>query len=507
MKMKREIKKYLYPLQMKMGLETFIWTLTMNLLLAGLLILFILLYSKLFPFPKYALIIEKILLIAPIAFLISFACFAPRFGKVLKTADSLCFKERLLTALEFESEESLAIKLQREETLKKMSSVKLSPLYKIKLNKKLAYGFCAVLVLIMAVNFIETNVGIKNKIASQTIKEIKKETESLKKNLQKELEQSNVTQETADKLIKELEKNLKGIENKEDALKALSITKNELAKELSKEELEKIQSALKKIDESAKELAEKTISDHAFNSEKEDSLKESREDSEQQNPSDSRQQDSDTSNGEGNDKVKEGGESSNSNSSGEGNNSDSNNSNEDQKNPEGENKNDEKNSPSDSENQQKDGNSEKQGESEQPGSSKKEANENSQGEEASGASGNDSPESQNGNTSQGKSPSQKSGKEGKGAAIGAPGSNDIMIDPKRINTKENNKFVPSQIANENDDSSYRKAKNRPKEAGEIKDYEKIIAEYAKEAGFTSNELNIPNGMRNVVKSYFDSIQK
>ncbi len=68
-------------------------------------------------------------------------------------------------------------------------------------------------------------------------------------------------------------------------------------------------------------------------------------------------------------------------------------------------------------------------------------------------------------------------------------------------------FVSSQKANDNKDKSYRNAKTMPKDAGDFVDYKEIFADYAKEASYTSQELDIPNGMRDMVNAYFDSIQQ
>ncbi len=95
---------------------------------------------------------------------------------------------------------------------------------------------------------------------------------------------------------------------------------------------------------------------------------------------------------------------------------------------------------------------------------------------------------------------------GNGRGLSSP-ENEAVLDPQRFGNEKNNEFVPSQKAGEGDDNSYNKAKNMPKEAGDFVNYKELLAEYKNEAAYTSKELDIPNGMRNVVKDYFDSIQE
>ncbi|MDO4772103.1 MAG: hypothetical protein Q4A72_00825 [Bacillota bacterium] len=493
--MKKEINRYLAPLRLKMSLEKLLQLLAIYVLFAGSLTLLVLLYTKVLPLPGYFTLIKRILQAGGLLFLLHFAWSAPRLGIVLKTADRLYFKERLLTAIEFEGLDGEALELQREDTRKSMRAAKVEELYKIRFDKRLLFAILLLAGLLFGSTFLETEEGMKNRIASQNIEEVKEETESLKKALKKVLEDSGLSEDRSAELIKQLEENLKGIEAKEDALKALAITKNEFQESLSEEELKQLEGALKKIDESARKLAGNSLSDYAFNGEEgagEQGAGEPQNPQDEGSESDGEEQDSDSGTNAG-ESSSNGGEQGGTASDGSG----------QSQGGQGGSQSGGQGSPGSGSNPQSGGanpdGSQNQGTNPNQGDSANQGGAQNQSGSGAGAL--------NGNGGKNRENANQAGKGGKGAAIGAAGSNEIMLDPKRIGTGGNNEFVPGQKSGENEDSTYRRAKTRPKDAGEIKDYKKIFAEYAKEAGYTGKELNIPNGMRDVVKSYFDSIQR
>ncbi len=264
----KEIKRYLFKLRLKMAVEKLIKSILFYLLILATLSLIIISYAKFFVLANYVEILTKLANACFYVFIFELVFNFPRFKTAVKVADELYFKESLITALEFKDDITDAVIIQRQDTLKKMKSTRVEQLYKIRFNKRLAMIILVLFVLNVGVNSLETSQGIKNNIASQNIQEIKEEKDELKKAITEDLSKLAVDKEILDEVLKGLDKNLDGLEKKEEALKALAMTKNELLEKLDKEDLEKIESALKKIDASQKKLAGESISDFAFNEEK-----------------------------------------------------------------------------------------------------------------------------------------------------------------------------------------------------------------------------------------------
>ncbi len=265
--MKKKIKKYLTPLKIKMALENFVKLIIIYANILCLIALAILTYAKFFEFPEFFTSIILSAKIILLVFLIHFILTVPKFNKLVKTADELYFKERLISAIEFADSKTEASNLQRLDTLEKLKKVRVEKLYKVKFNKNFALSLLIIVVLIIAINYLETDISINNKIAYQDSLAVKKETELLQERLENELLKSALDEETIEALLKDLSKNLQNIDNKEEALKALAMTKNDLKDKLSEDDLAKIENALKEIDQSAKEIAGESMSDYAFNNE------------------------------------------------------------------------------------------------------------------------------------------------------------------------------------------------------------------------------------------------
>ncbi len=489
--MKKIIKKHLLALRIKIILENLTRLLLIYLAGFGILSFAILAYSKFFEFTS---LYSTILLCAKLAVIIFFMHFLftlPRLNKLVRIADQLYFKERLITAIEFENTINETASLQRKDTLTLLKNIKIEKLYKVKINKHLALALLIIIGLNIGISYLQTDIGISNIIAAEDKRTIENEVELLKKTLENQLLESTLDKETIDEILHGLEKKLEDIDNKEEALKALALTKNELTEKLDENELKEMETALQTIDKTAKELAGESLSDFAFN----DIEKELNEASASQNTSEN--PDAFNENMVANENSN-GSQSANQNEANEANQNSNNN--ETGENLEvGE----------ISHTSECDGND--NGAWQNNANSTVSATELEESELTENSANMQAIQAAQGmNGMQGKNGMQGNGMGnmpgGKGRGLSSPDNVDIL-NPERLAGEKNNQFVSSQKSSEGDDDSYRKAKNMPKEAGEFVNYKEIIAEYKNKASYTSKELDIPNGMRNVVKDYFDSIQE
>ncbi len=489
--MKKIIKKYLFTLKIKIILKNFTRLLLIYLTSFGILSFTIITYAKFFEFTNLFSTIVLCIKLTLIAFFVHFLWTFPRLHQLVKIADELYFKERLITAIEFEDTINETANLQRKDTLSTMKKIKIETLYHIKIDKRLALALIIIIGLNIGISYLQTDIGISNLIAAEDQKEVENKLELLKKNIENDILESKLNKETIDEILRGLEKNLEDIENKEDALKALALTKNELTEKLDENELKEMESALQEIDKTAKELAGESLSDYAFNEIEHELNEELASQNANENP------DAFNENMEAN-QNSNGGQSANQSEASETNQASNND--EANKNTEaGENI----ETTEITHTAECDGSDNGTWQNQANGTvSAKELGEAKLSENGTNMQAMQGTQGMNG--MQGNGMGSMPG--GKGRGLSSPDNVDIL-NPERLTGQKNTQFVPSQKSSEGDDDSYSKAKNMPKEAGEFINYKEIIAEYKNKASYTSKELDIPNGMRNVVKDYFDSIQE
>lgn len=175
----------------------------------------------------------------------------PRKHTLIRTADTLRLKERLVTAWELQNEETKIAQLQRQDTFRKVLETDFKSLYPIKFPKKFAMVITAFIVLTTISFFIPgTAKGSAAQIEKlqdtidKQLKELEKVTEEFKENSQlKETDLQKILEET-ERLAKELKK----ARTEEDALKAMSRAENELEKMDLNKQLNKLSEAFKQFD-------------------------------------------------------------------------------------------------------------------------------------------------------------------------------------------------------------------------------------------------------------------
>jgi len=166
----------------------------------------------------YLIVLKLVVLGAGIALLIGLTRI-PKNYKAARTADSLGLKERIITSLELIGKEDMFAALQKKDTLSKLKELDYKSKIKFKINRKQIALFIVFVFIITATNFIPTKAKDK---AEQKYK-------------------FNITQEEKIASIEKVEKNIK---------------KNSTLKEEDKKELLDNLASLKKEIKEAKDLSE-----------------------------------------------------------------------------------------------------------------------------------------------------------------------------------------------------------------------------------------------------------
>jgi len=170
----------------------------------------------------------------------------PGTKSLIKTADALGLKERLITAWQLQGDNSIIAQLQRMDTFKTVSETNFKSLYSIRFPIKLLAALIAFMIL-TSVSFIlpgharETARQIEQlqNVVNEQLEKIEKIEEELAKNEDlDEAELEKILDET-----RRLAKELKDAKTEEEALKAVSRTENELKKLDIKKQLNEISEA------------------------------------------------------------------------------------------------------------------------------------------------------------------------------------------------------------------------------------------------------------------------
>lgn len=171
----------------------------------------------------------------------------PGVKSLIKTADALGLKERMVTAWQLQQEDSPIARLQRQDTWKAVSSTDFRRLYPIRFPTKLAMTLAIALVL-TSISFAIP--GFARETAEQIEdlqNEVDKQLEKLEK-VRNELEKNeDLTEKELEKIpeeAKRLAEELKKARTEEEALKALSRTENELEKLDQQKQLHELGEAL-----------------------------------------------------------------------------------------------------------------------------------------------------------------------------------------------------------------------------------------------------------------------
>lgn len=231
---KKYILKTLRPLRIKMYIHRYVKILLYALAVSGFISL-ILSVASMFavvPFVRYKMFIVTGAGVL-IAFLVSLF-FLPSTRQVILTADSLGLKERVITAWCLIGDDSEIARLQRQDTKKTLEGTNLASLYKFRIDK----GMYILPACIIAVSFLLTFIPGRTYTETKTRESLINQMNQTQKEIEGEIEkEKKQNPEISEEQIKQLEEALERLkeefrkaESEEDALKALTQMKNQLEK-------------------------------------------------------------------------------------------------------------------------------------------------------------------------------------------------------------------------------------------------------------------------------------
>ncbi len=514
----KKISTYLRPFRLKIVLERFINLFFLYSFIALIFVFLILAATKFIDFGRYKIWINNSAITVGVLFIIHFIYSLPRRIETIKIADNLSFSQRLVTAIELDGEKTEVAIAQRQNTFDKLNEIDCRKIYKISIRKKLLLPILLLSLLIIGSTYIDTKMANENRMASYDLEEIKMMSKNLDKEIELALEKANLDKKAIEDILDKMQVELKKAENKEEALKELSIAKNELRERLEKlqnsqsdslnesekkesEELAKaVETALKEIDETGRNLAGESISDFAFQNINVDVQNRA---SNQGNQNQSQQGQSQQ------------GQNANQGKQNQGQNA--------------------QNAGQTSQNQSQQGQSgENSGEGNQ--SQSQQGQNSSEGSQSQSQEGEGSQENQQGQANAQGNPSQQgnvensgqqgtmsqAGSESSDADMGYQEENSMAIskdsseykqkiyesiyDPERLGGKSNPTYLNGKKSNDSE-KSYRRAQSKPSEAGEFIDYRDLYTEYSENAVYQADSMEIPSGMKTLVKGYFESLNE
>ncbi len=244
------ILKSLRPLRIKIFIHKAIEIISWALLISGCVSL-ILAFASLFvviPFVRYK-ILELIGLSAVIGLIVSLF-FIPSKKQLIMTADSLGMAERIITAWYLFGDKSNVAQLQRQDTKNLLNSTNLASRYKITLKKYLYIFASSFIVLAFAFTFIPGRVYNETQIREKLVQQMDEHEKQIKEQIENQQEKNpEISEEQLKQLKEALEKLSEEFEKsktEEDALKALTQMENlidDLKKQDPLKELDTLQSA------------------------------------------------------------------------------------------------------------------------------------------------------------------------------------------------------------------------------------------------------------------------
>ncbi len=159
----------------------------------------------------------------------------PSYQKVIKKADLLGLKERVVTAYELRNESSSLAIAQRKDALLKVESFNFKERFKIEIPKSFALVFFITVILTAVSFFIPSWSKDEAKKTENIAREIQKQVEEIEEKKEALLEKSQLSHENTEEAVRmldELVDELKRTDSEENALKAISRSMNEI-RELS----------------------------------------------------------------------------------------------------------------------------------------------------------------------------------------------------------------------------------------------------------------------------------
>jgi len=259
---KKYILRALRPLKRKIYLHKSVKVLLSAVTVSGFISLILVIVSMfaVVPFVRYKMLaITGAGIIA--AFFVSLF-FIPSHERLIMTADSLGLNERIITAWYLMGDNSEVAELQRQDTKRVLESTDLASAYKITIGK---YFYIPAICLITAafiLSFVPGRVLNETRIRESLIQQMNQYEKEIEEEINAQKEKNPDISEEQLKQLKEalekLKKEFKKSESEEDALKALAQMENQLEKLKEQEPLKDLSTLESSLSDSplTKDMAE-----------------------------------------------------------------------------------------------------------------------------------------------------------------------------------------------------------------------------------------------------------
>lgn len=239
----RDILSKLRPLKKRMHINAGLHRLLLCICSGSAVAMLVSYISLLIPIPYILKLILNIYLISAAAGLIISLFSVPGTENVIKTADSLGLKERVLTAWQLKNEDTAIARIQREDAYKSVVSTDFKSLYPLRFPKRLGIALCVSMIL-TAVSFA---VPANAKDSAKKLEELKNVVEEqlteIEKAEEKIKEEGTLSPDEIEKIdeeLKRLSEELKKAKTEDEALKAIKRAENQIEKLDAKKQLEKL---------------------------------------------------------------------------------------------------------------------------------------------------------------------------------------------------------------------------------------------------------------------------
>lgn len=252
---RKKIRKAIRPIRQKMVIESIINSFFQVFIIGNALLLLLSIISHFVVFPfvvdwMYKIGITQLIVGVGIGF-----SRYPKTTKVIHQADLLGLKERLQTSWEFFDDTSLEAILQRNESVNYLETISIKKLYHIHLNYKAALVASCILIVAIGLLFIPSKAKVVADQQERFAYELaQKQTEFMqeKDKLLEAYSLSDANKKALEETLKPLLEKLKASKTEEEALKQLSIAKDEI----KKLEMDKNSQNLQQLSDIAKQLAD-----------------------------------------------------------------------------------------------------------------------------------------------------------------------------------------------------------------------------------------------------------
>ncbi|HZK26596.1 MAG TPA: hypothetical protein VFD00_03525 [Thermoclostridium sp.] len=276
------ILKKLKPLKTKIFIHKAIEIIFWALIISGCVSLILAFASK---FAVITFVRYKMLVLFGVAIftaLIVSLFFIPSKKQLIMTADSLGVNERIITAWYLFGDESNVAQLQRQDTKNVLGSIDLASEYKINHQKSMHVFAFAIIAFAFILTFIPGRVFDETQIREKLVQQMDEQEKQIEEQIEnQQVKDSNISQEQLEQLKEALEKlseEFNKSKTEEDALKALTQMENlleDLKRQDPLKELDTLQSAF------SDSLLTKDIA-QSMESEDEEALKQALEDLKEQ---------------------------------------------------------------------------------------------------------------------------------------------------------------------------------------------------------------------------------